>query len=662
MKTRVFSILLGLMFAVGVQAQTYSKEDGALKLPVLINDNMVLQQLQNVPIWGKSFPNAEVTVSASWNTEIMTVKANANGRWVLHLKTPTATSIPQHIIVKSENKSLNVNNVLIGEVWLCSGQSNMAMTINGAVGQVYNYKNEVSNANYPKIRLFNVKPNYSSGSVVDVSGKWDICSPETVSNSSAVAYFFARKIHQETGIPIGIINSSWGGTDIETWISMEAFRNLPDIYRQKYKDAETYGIETVLKKNEDNRNTFIDVVANDEGMKEHWYNPSHNFASWKIMSLPQEWSKTELTAFDGVVWFRYEFNISDPDAGEPGILSLGKVDDNDMTWINGIKIGETEGAGYDRMYEIPAGVLKKGKNNIVIKVIDAIRAGGFTGVKDNFYIKTKEGQYSLVGEWQYKATVNTNDLHYVDVVPNLCYGLLYNAMINPLKDFTIKGVIWYQGENNTGQAYSYRTLFPALIKDWRTKWGYDFPFYWVQLASYMPKAEQPPFVDSWAELRESQTLTLAVEHTGQAVTTDIGDANDIHPKNKQDVGLRLADIALNNDYNMPDVIYSGPTYKSMRINRDKIIIEFDNIAFGLIVTSKYGYIEGFSIAGTDQKFVWANAKLGGNNKVIIYSDEVKIPVAVRYCWSSNPDVNLFNSAGLPAVPFRTDTWKLSTEH
>lgn len=648
---RIILLLVLYLFVDSLHAQ--------VRFAKIFSDNMVLQAHRPVKIWGNAAIGEVVKVAL--NEQYKKTKTDKTGKWVLEFP-PMDYDDAITIKAVGKNNEVELTNVLIGEVWLCSGQSNMAMTINGSGGQVYNYKNEESNANYPKIRIFNVKPNLSANEGVDVEGKWDICSPQTVSNTSAVAYFFARKIHQETGIPIGIINSSWGGTDIETWISMDAFKKLPNLFKQKYKDVETYGVEILLKKNEDNRSAFFDTVVNDVGMKEQWYKLSHNFESWKLMSQPQEWSNTELASFDGVAWFRYEFNISDADANQLGTLSLGKVDDNDITWINGIKIGETEGAGYNRMYEIPPWVLKRGKNIIVIKVVDAIRAGGLTGTKDDLYIKTKDGKYSLVGDWQYETTVNTKDLHYIDVVPNLCYGLLYNAMIDPLKDFAIKGVIWYQGENNTGEAYNYRTLFPALIKDWRTKWGYNFHFYWVQLASYLPKAEQPPVADNWAELREAQTLTLSVEHTGQTVTTDIGDANDIHPKNKQDVGLRLAYIALYNDYNMTDIIYSGPTYKTMKTDNDKIVIEFDNVASGLVTTSKYGYIEGFSIAGADQKFVWAKAKTEGKNRVIVYSDEIKNPVAVRYCWSSNPDVNLYNSAGLPATPFRTDAWRLSTEY
>ena len=625
----------------------------------IFTNNMVLQAHKPIKLWGDA-PVGEL-VSVYFNAQHQKTISDKTGKWMLEFSPMNYGDTVTIEVVGTANK-IKLTNILIGDVWLCSGQSNMAMTVNGGGGQVYNYMKEINNANYPEIRMFNVKPNLSATVGIDIEGKWEICSPETVSDFSAVAYFFARKIYQETGIPIGIINSSWGGTDIETWISMDAFKELPENFRTRYEDAERNGVEATLKKNEDNRNAFNEVVSNDIGNKEQWYKPSHNTDLWKLMSQPREWSGTDLASFDGVVWFKYEVNLSDVNADQPGTLSLGKVDDNDVTWINGMKIGETNGAGYDRMYEIPAGILKKGKNNITIKVVDAIRGGGFTGTKDELFIKTKEGQYSLAGDWKYETTINTEKLHYVDVVPNLYYGLLYNAMIDPIKDFTIKGVLWYQGENNTSRAYDYRTLFPKLITDWRTKWADDFPFYWVQLAAYMPKADQPPVADNWAELREAQTLTLSLDKTGQAIATDIGDANDIHPKNKQDVGLRLAYIALKKDYNMLNVKYSGPTYKRMKKKRNKIIIEFENIGSGLVTSSKYGYVEGFSIAGDNQEFVWANAKITDKNKMIVFSDQIKQPSAVRYCWSTNPDVNLYNNAGLPAVPFRTDVWKLSTEN
>lgn len=642
-------ILQILLILIGIPAIAQ------VRLAQIFTDNMVLQAHKPIKIWGSASSKERVKVILNDNSKNVT--ADKKGNWEV---TFPAMDYSKNAVLKviGKNNTINLSNVLIGEVWLCSGQSNMAMTVSG----VNNFKNEEGNANYPLIRSFNVKPNYSVNTGVDVEGEWEVCSPQTVSTFSAVAYFFARKIYQETGVPIGIINSSWGGTDIETWISSDAFRTLPEIFKTRYNTAETVGIESVLKKNEENKNALTKAVSNDIGIDEKWYDFSFNPTAWHEMLQPQEWATTELAAFDGVAWFKKEVNLLENEAGKTGILSLGKVDDNETTWINGVKIGETDGAGNDRVYEIPSGILKKGKNIVTVRIVDAMRAGGFTSAKEDLFLKIGESKYSLAGNWSYKTTVDIKDLHYEDNVPNLYYGLLYNGMIDPIKDFEIKGVIWYQGENNAGQAYNYRTLFPCLINDWRSKWGYDFPFYWVQLASYLAKSEEPPTYDSWAELREAQTLTLSVNYTGQAITTDIGDANDIHPKNKQDVGYRLALIALNKDYNKTDVVYSGPTYKSMSKENGRIVIEFYNVASGLKTKSKYGYVEGFSIAGDDQKFVWANAKIDGNNRIIVYSDKVKNPVAVRYCWAINPDVNLYNDAELPAAPFRTDTWKLGSQN
>lgn len=648
---KITLILATFFFILSLHAQ--------VRLANIFSDNMILQANQKIKIWG--YAPAGEKVKIHLGDQEKTTISNKAGTWMVEFP-PLEYGENFDMQITGADNECEIRNILTGDVWLCSGQSNMAMTVNGDGGQVYNYKNEVSAANYPEIRSFKVVPNISSKSGVEVKVEWEICSPQTVSNFSAVAYFFARDIHEKTGIPIGIINSSWGGTDIETWMSMDAFRKLPEKFRNRYNHTEVGDIEEILNRNEKNRKAFEETVANDAGMKEQWYDPAFPDTSWELISTPQSWSNTDLATFDGVVWLKHDFMVADSDANSKAILSLGKIDDNDITWINGMKIGETRGAGVHRVYSIPSGVLKKGKNSIVIKVIDVIREGGLTGKSDDLFIEIADGKYNLAGEWQYKKSIETNGISYEEFTPNLYYGLLYNAMIDPLKDFAMKGVIWYQGENNAGQAYDYRTLFPTLINDWRSRWGYEFPFYWVQLASYLQKAEIPPETDNWAELREAQTLTLLVSNTGQAVTTDIGDSNDIHPKNKQDVGKRLAAIALNKDYGRNDIVYSGPTFKSAIKNNDRIIVSFDQIALGLHVANKYGYIEGFAIAGVDQKFVWAKAYLDDKDRVVVYSDKVKDPVAVRYCWSINPDVNLFNSAGLPASPFRTDNWKITTEN
>ncbi len=648
---KITLILTTFFFILSLHAQ--------VRLANIFSDNMILQANQKIKIWG--YAPAGEKVKIRLGDQEKTTISKKNGTWMVEFP-PLDYGENFDMQITGADNECEIRNILTGDVWLCSGQSNMAMTVNGDGGQVYNYKNEVSAANYPEIRSFKVVPNISSKSGVEVKGEWEICSPQTVSNFSAVAYFYAREIYENTGIPIGIINSSWGGTDIETWMSMDAFRKLPGKFRNKYNHAQVGDIEAILNRKGKFRKAFEEIVANDTGMKEQWYDSEFPDTSWELIPTPQGWSNTHLASFDGVVWFKHDFVVADNDANSKTILSLGKIDDNDITWINGVKIGETRGAGVDRVYSIPSGVLREGKNSIVIKVIDVIREGGFTGEKDDLFIEIADGKYNLAGEWQYKKSIETNGISYEEFTPNLYYGLLYNAMIDPLKDFAIKGVIWYQGENNAGQAFNYRTLFPTLINDWRSKWGYEFPFYWVQLASFMQKAKTPPETDSWAELREAQTLTLSVNKTGQAITTDIGDANDIHPKNKQDVGKRLAAIALNKDYGRKEIVYSGPTFKSAIKNNDRIIVSFDQKALGLQVANKYGYIEGFSIAGVDQKFVWAKAYLDDKDRVVVYSDKVKNPVAVRYCWSINPDVNLFNSAGLPASPFRTDNWKIASEN
>lgn len=649
MKKQVFLLLLGIV-SISLWGQ--------VRVANIFTDNMVIQAHKPVTIWGTASAGEKIEVNVGKNKQ--KTQADEKGKWSVTFS-PMDYGDEANVKVVGENNQIELLNAVVGEVWLCSGQSNMAMRVNADGGQVYNYKKEENNAKFPDIRSYNVQPNYSANTDVDIIGQWEVCSPETVSNFSAVAYFFAREIHSRTGLPIGIINSSWGGTDIETWISSDTFEKLPELFKVRYTQIAEIGLDSILRANEKNIKSFTELVTNDVGMEEKWYKPDTDLRSWKTMAIPQEWSTTDLSEFNGAAWFRYDLNISEKDVDQSAVISLGKIDDNDITWINGIKIGETEGAGHDRVYSIPIGTLKPGTNSLVIKVMDARGPGGFTGKPEDLYIETEGGIYTLSDHWLYQETVSCEDYHFIDGEPNLYYSLLYNAMIDPLKFYSIKGVIWYQGENNAGQAYNYRTLFPTLINDWRSKWKDNFPFYWAQLSAFMPKPESPPVFDHWAELREAQQLTLSLEHTGQAVTTDIGDANDIHPRNKQDVGKRLALIALNKDYGMQDIIYSGPTYKSMRIEGGKVIIEFDNVAQGLSVANKYGYIQGFSLSGIENKFVWAKAKLLGTNKVVVYSDQISAPIAVRYCWSMNPDVNLYNSAGLPASPFRTDNWKLSTQ-
>jgi sialate O-acetylesterase len=633
-----------------------------VRMPHIYGDNMVIQRDKPVKIWGWADKGEKVTVSFLEQTK--TVKADRSGNWSVTLQ-PVAYGGPYTLTVKGKNE-ITFNNVLVGDVWLCSGQSNMEMPVNGGL-KVYDYEQEIADANYPEIRHFQVEKNMSEKPLDDVTGSWQVCSPETVSAFTAVGYFFARKLYRELGIPVGLVNSSWGGTDIETWTSAGTFDQLPQLFRDRYKNTVIAGVQgevqplknainndmaNFMKENNAKRARFLEAIKNDRGLAEKWFLPETNTADWKKMELPQLWENTLGQSIDGIIWFTYSLNLPADIAGKEGVLNLGTIDDEDVTYINGQKIGETAGYSLNRNYKIPANVLKSGVNTITVKVYDSGGGGGLWGNPEDMYLLSGDKKYSLSGNWSYKPSVTNAEFGWVNITPNMYYSLLYNAMIHPIIQFPIKGAIWYQGENNASQAYNYRTLFSTLIKDWRAKWGYEFPFYWVQLANFMAKDKEPT-ESNWAALREAQTMTLSLPQTGQAVITDIGDAADIHPRNKQDVGLRLALIALNRTYGEQNVIYSGPTFKSMERKGNQLVISFDNIGGGLVSSSKYGYVEGFAVAGADKKFYWARAYIDGD-KVIVTSDKVVEPVAVRYSWSDNPDVNLFNTAGLPAVPFRTD--------
>ncbi|EGK02495.1 sialate O-acetylesterase [Dysgonomonas gadei] len=640
-----------LTFLICFFSITFSVLHAEVKLPRIFSDNMVLQRDKPIKIWGWADKNE--TVEVSFLDQQKKVKADKNGNWTI-LLTPVSHGGPYTMQVKGKNNSITFQNILIGEVWLCSGQSNMEWQVKSSM----NAKSEISNADFPQIRSFNVVKDLDMKPKSDLKGSWEVCSPATVGDFSAVAYFFARKLYQELNVPIGIINSSWGGTDIETWTSPESFSKLGDIFKERYKALNITDFDKFAKESEEGKKAFTQAMLNDPGVAESWFNPTLNTSTWKKMQVPKLWDG-ELGSVDGILWFRYALTLPESVEGKSGTIRLGPIDDNDVTWINGIKVGETNGYNINRSYAVPANVLKAGQNIITVKIVDNAGGGGLYGKPEDLTLDAGGKSYPLAGEWLYKVAVSNKAFNYVEFSPNMYSSLLYNAMINPIIQYPIKGAIWYQGENNAGQAYNYRTLFPNMITDWRTKWGYEFPFYWVQLANFMAKDDVPQDSD-WAELREAQSMTLSLPKTGEAVITDIGEANDIHPRNKQDVGLRLALNALNKDYGKTDIIYSGPTFKSMEVDGDKAIISFNNIGKGLKSTSKYGYIEGFAIAGADNKFVWAKAYIEGD-KVIVYSDNISKPVSVRYSWSNNPDVNLFNSEGLPAAPFRTDCLKGITQ-
>lgn len=639
-----------------------------LSLPAMFSDNMVLQQRTDAPVWGKATPNSTVMIVPSWNRKEYSVRADASGTWKTTIETPAAGG-PYDITITAVN-SITLRNVMIGEVWICSGQSNMEMPLTGW-GKINDYEKEIAAASYPNIRLLQVEKNTSTYPLEDVevtSGGWQECSPATIPYFSATAYFFGRDLYQSMDIPIGLIHTSWGGTLAEAWTSTESLKSMPD-FRQS---AEEFA--RLPRDKEQQKNFFLkkfeewnkEVNSRDFGFhgdEAVAAKPSFPDDEWLSVSLPGPWENNGLPEFDGFAWYRRTITIPENWEGNDLMLSLGPVDDNEVTWFNGNIIGSTEGAGIPRKYTIPARLVRQGIATIAVRVTDTGGLGGFTGSEGEIYIAPliKETlRENLNDGWKFKTSVNLNDVGAQPVKDTNSPhnpATLYNAMIAPIVPYAIKGAIWYQGESNAGRSYQYRTLFPLMINDWRTKWGYTFPFYFVQLANYM-KTKDEPDDSGWAELREAQLQTLRLEHTGMAVIIDIGDADDIHPKNKQDVGKRLALQAREKTYGH-QITGSGPLYQSYTIEKGKIRISFAPDPSGLV--AREGALKGFSIAGPDKKFHWADAVIDGS-QVVVSAPGVSFPIAVRYAWADNPVCNLFNEAGLPASPFRTDDWSGVTIH
>ncbi|RCR65532.1 sialate O-acetylesterase [Larkinella punicea] len=626
-----------------------------VRLPRIFGSHMVLQRRKPVPVWGWSDPNEKITVQ--FNNQTKTTKADKSGKWVIRLD-PTEAGGPFALSVAGKKNTVTFDDVLVGEVWICSGQSNMEWAVKSST----NALQEIQEANYPLIRHFKVPHDLSLSPKDDVlGGEWQPATPETVGNFTAVGYFFARELLKElNNVPIGLLNTSWGGTQSESWTSREAmdsFEEFKPVVATMPKTLE----EFASKRLEQLQNQVKSVQGELPGTADvqQWSGADFNDTNWQTLRLPDLFDRKAIPGFDGVVWFRREITVPAELAGKEMTLMLGPVFDADETYLNGVKVGNTTQTGQARTYSVPGGTLKPGRNVIAVRVDDQNGTGGFTAKEDQFKLSGAGREISLVGDWKYRiADYNRNP---VLVNPNMTGTILYNAMINPLIPYAIQGAIWYQGESNAGRAYQYRKTFPLMITDWRTRWGQgDFPFLFVQLASFNAANGTSATGSTWGELREAQTMTLALPNTGMAVTSDIGESKDIHPKNKQDVGKRLALNALKTVYGQ-DRVYSGPVFKAMEVTGNKAVLTFDHVGGGLQSSDKYGYLKGFEVAGADQKFHWAKAEIQGD-KVIVSSSEVATPVSVHYGWADdNGEVNLYNKEGLPAVPFRTDTWPGKTE-
>jgi sialate O-acetylesterase len=615
----------------------------------LFADHAVLQQRAKVPVWGTADPGEAVTVEIAGQT--VSATAGADGKWLVQLGAMKAGG-PFTLTISGRNNKIVAGDVLVGEVWVAGGQSNMERQLGPRVGQqpIDDWEKEVAAATFPQIRQFGVAQEKSLTRLASVKGRWDVCAPDAVKDFTAVGYFFGRDLYRARHVPIGIIHASWGGTPAEAWTSESGLSPLPD-FADVSEQLKVLMADPQAARRQFEARLETWFVANDAGSRaeQSWRDPALDASSWKTMTLPTFWEDAGEPDLNGVVWFRRTFDVPPGAAGAPAELQLGMVDDVDTTWVNGVKVGATIGYNQVRRYPVPAGVLKPGRNVVAVRVLDTGGGGGIWGTAGlQLVLKDRAPALPpivLSGPWRYRIGMNLNDGPWP---PSGVIGdtstptILYNAMIAPLLPYAIRGVIWYQGEANVRREQQYRSLFPALIADWRQAWHQDLPFLFVQIA---PHHEMTP------ELRDAQLWAWQrTPRTAMVVTMDCGDAKDIHPTHKQPVGARLALAARALAYG-EHIEYSGPVFQAMKVNDAKAALRFTHLAGGLV--AKGGPLKGFTIAGSDNVFHPAQAEIHGKT-VVVTSDAVAQPVAVRYGWANVPDGNLFNKADLPASPFRTD--------
>jgi sialate O-acetylesterase len=669
----VSSLGINLVFITNLFSQS-----SAIQLAPLFQDNMVLQQQRSVPIWGKGIPGTQVLIKTSWGKNVSTV-VNPDSSWVASLLTPKAGG-PFQISIRHGNNVTVVRNILVGEVWLCSGQSNMEMPLEGwpPSDTIANSAGEIDQALYPTIRMFSVMHAYVPAPTEMCIGNWTECSPRDVRGFSATAYYFGKILSKELKVPIGLINSSFGGTSIEAWMSKQGLNPFREFADQLKKLDESQ--ESVRSLNEwVSSHKSITVTEQDplrkwEGLNfqdEKCSGRVYNDSDWNEMKLPTFWEQTSVGEFDGVVWFRKEVVIPKPWIGKELTLQLGPIDDLDETYVNGQMVGRHMTEGFwstNRVYQIAAPIVQDSLLQIAVRVIDLRGGGGIwgKGMKMKVAPDSLSDGVSLEGNWKYLPVAEFKaNTFYVFGAEGREYNRrpkfplefsqatitsLFNGMIHPLLPFTIKGVIWYQGENNVSNPLLYKKLFPAMIDDWRKVFqSGEFPFYFVQLAPYDYGRDSKSQL-----LREAQCEALSVKNTGMAVTLDIGNPKNIHPADKEDVGKRLALWALAKTYKK-NVPYSGPIYKSMKIAKSKIILSFDYAGNGLVLKGRNGELN-FLVAGLDKVFKKAVVRVQGNTLVVSHP-EILEPLAVRYAWSNIEEGTFFNKEGLPASSFRTDDWR-----
>ena len=690
---RITFLLAAILCAAMIQAE--------VTLPGWMTSNMVLQQRTTVHLQAKARNGATVKITTSWDKKTTKVVADKqSGAFEFDMEVPAAGG--PYSITFDDGKKLVLDNVMSGEVWFCSGQSNMEMPVQGW-GMVNNYEQEVAAASHPLVRLFQVEKVVAHTPQTKVpvgyTKGWAVCSPEVVGEFSAAAYFFAREVSKELGIAVGVVNSSWGGTPAESWVSLDRLQDVIGFQSHarrlfatgfdEEKIKQLYQAERVEWMQESYKNDFGFVNGDIDNAQ--WATTDFNDAGWKRMKQPLLWNKTdELRDFDGVVWMRHTIEVPATLAGKDLKLDLGAIDDEDITYWNGQRVGMTSGWNKGRTYTVPGKLVKAGKNLITVRINDTGGDGGFYKEAKDFYITAAGTNISLAGDWSWKKSLSADEIKAPKDMtepasPSSSWypAGLYNSMVAPFLSMPVRGFLWYQGCSNVGRAVQYESLFQTLILDWQARFNKNskvtpypkpqpqnerrrfmqpneskaIPFYFVQLANYLQQKDLQP-QSGWAALRDAQRKALRLDGVGMMVNIDIGMANDIHPKNKQEVGRRLALLALNRTYGREEAC-AAPEYLQMSVSDSKAVLSFLP-AFGADMLEENSDIKGFSIAGPDHQWHVAKAHTEGNGqfvwRVVVECPDVPNPIAVRYAWADNPACNFKTVSGLPVGPFRTDDW------
>lgn len=636
---------VALLFVLLSTFSTYS----TVKIPRLVSDGMVLQRDSKVNVWGWANPSERVTLEM--DGKLYHTITDANGKWKINIA-PHKAGGPYTMVINGDNQ-VKIQNILFGDVWLCSGQSNMELPIYRVKPL---YEKEIETATNDEIRFFTVpqKYNFKEPQIDFNTGSWQSVSPKSVLNFSAVAYFFATELYGKYRIPIGIINASLGGSPAQAWLSEEALKLFPNYLAEAYKFRNDSLIKEIESSDTKRSNQwYSEANRKDRGLKEGWKQKEYDTRSWQEMQVPGYWSDTEIGNVNGVVWFQKEFSISKENSGKSAFLNMGRIVDADSVYINGKFVGNITYQYPPRWYNVPADLLVEGANTITVRVVSNSGKGGF--VLDKPYeLKVGETTIDLKGVWKMKLGCEMSALPSQTFIRWKPMGL-YNAMIAPLNNYSKKGILWYQGESNTGDPKEYEQLLPALIGNWREKFKQPkIPFLFVQLPNFM-ETKPLPSESNWALFREMQAKSLALPNTSMAVAIDAGDWNDIHPMNKKVIGVRLARLAQQKVYHDKNVNAVSPLYQSIKIVGSRIEVSFIGDTNGLKINSE-NQLHCIAIAGKDKKFVWAKCEIK-NGKLLVWSETVANPIAVRYAWADNPKGPFLSDRfGNIVAPFRSDNW------